>query len=469
MSFFTVWGLILMLLKCLGPFYVGVFSGYPYQYEGCASRTGRGLFLFSSMMVMLFSILAISQGLTGLHDTTDTIDAANQDVVKIQTEFQELVSVLDSKARSALPIRDQLVSLLKDDICPLLPDGNMVLRQAGNQTFSSLTELENFLADDLKKFEKVMRQVAHATKEIDTAVQNLEFTTGAAVGIMIPFFIIPSLLAVALLMGWTETYYDAFFTFTEWFTMPVFIVMIIFAYVACGFVVMATEGNADFCVSGSTSTPQSAILNILERYNLMEGELYYDAVKFYSHQCLVDNPFAFLEIYYDNLVAVEASLAVLEATISGASPINLSQQCGIDYSATLELVWQLQAHIEILGDATKRSLQLLQCSSVVPLYTNSVYKATCDNNVTAALWLFSCSFIICIFGMLMITLRGACYPLLPWDDEKDLYSTESSDLDIVEIDTGDNDGYEVEGASSSLSMNLKNEIASGFEDSDPKR
>jgi hypothetical protein len=441
-SFFTVWGFIILLLKCLGPFRVGVFSGYPYQVAGTATSIGRGVFLFSSMMVMLFSTLAISQGLTKLQDTADTIDAVNQDMAKVQAELKQLTHMLRSRAQSALPIRDQLVDVLKGDICPLLPNAKEGLRQDGLQTLDSLTDLEDFLAGELTNVTQSLRQVAHASEEVKAAVEDVEFTSGGIAAVMILFFIVPSLLAVSLLMGWTETYYDAFFTCTECFTMPVFVVMIIFAYVSSGFIVMATEANADFCAAGYTPTPESTILNIMGRYNLHEGDLYYDAVKFYSQQCSVKSPFEFLETYYDNLVAARGALAGMETTIISASPSTLSMDCGQDYSATLEVAVQLQAHIDILRDTAKRSLELLSCSSIVPLYTNSINKGVCEENMAAALWLFSCSLFISFFGMLMITLRGACYPLLIWDDEKDLYSTESSGAGSAANGTGDDEGTE---------------------------
>lgn len=445
MSIFTAWGWVILFLKCLGPFYVGVFSGYPYQDDNCTSRTGRGMFLFSSLMVILFSILATTQGLTKLENTAGTVDATNQDVIKIRNELSDIVTVMRSQAHDALPVRDEIIDFLGGDICPLVNGHKIFLRQTGQQVFDSLTTLDNFLADELTQIEKALRQVTHANTEIDNTMEKVEFTTGVIVGIMIPFFIVPSLLIACLLMGWAETYYDGFFNVTEWLIMPFFVVMIIFAYLACGCVMLATESNADFCSGGVDSSPESTILNIMGRYNLEEGELYYDVINFYSHQCstesLSSSPFAFLEQYYNDLLGATESIRTFQGMIDTASSLeNLSQECGVDYNAYKELLLKLQAHSDILGDASRRSLELMSCRSIVPLYTNLVYDATCDENMTAALWLFSCSLIISFFGMVMITLRGACYPLLVWDDDDEkgsFYSTESSNANLHEISSGE--------------------------------
>ena len=239
-------------------------------------------------------------------------------------------------------------------------------------------------------------------------------------------------------MGWTETFVESYFCFTEWFTMPFFIVMIMFSFVGCGFVVLATEGNADYCSGGVESTPEGTILNIMAQQNLSQGEIYYDAIKFYSHQCTVANPWDFLENYHNDLVETSLALDAFGKAIAEVNAENLSKQCGVDYVSVSELIAQLQSHSSILIETVARSLELLRCSSIVPLYTNSVYEATCQSNLTAATWIFASSFVISFFGMLMIMFRGAYFPLFIWE-EKDEYSTGSDEeeAELEEVGTED--------------------------------
>jgi hypothetical protein len=431
MSFFTVWGLLLLLFKCLGPDKVGILSGYPYEQEGLASKFGRGTFLFSAVMVMIFSILAVTKGLTKLQDTTDTIDATNQDVVKIHYEFETLMASLSTVSRQATPIRDELVDFLNGDICPLIPgfSSNTDIRQFGQEALSALNVLSGFISDELQDVTKALKQVGIATHNVDEAVQHVAFTSGAAVGIMIPYFIVPALLIVTLIMGWTETYIEEYFCFTQWFTLPMFILMVIFSYMACGFVVLAAESNSDFCAGGTESTPEATIANILSRYDLTEGEIYYDAIKFYSNQCMVEGPWGFFEKFYGDLLQAESTLSEMANLITQVSPESISVACGVTYTSTLQLISQLTAHTTILIEASQRSLDLLSCSNVVPLYTSAVYESTCQNNMTAASWLFACALVVSFFGMLMITLRGSYYPFYIWEG-KDEYSTEDSDEDF---------------------------------------
>jgi len=437
MSIFTVWGLILCLFRCLGPFRVGVFSGYPYinSKDEWISTTGRCIFLCSALMVMSFSILAICKGLTKLQDTTETIDTMNQIFVQIHSEFLPLLSNLNTTGESALPIRDELINILNNDLCPLYPNGNMDLRQRGQQTFSSLTYLDDFLAHEYEEMETTLRQLHHANQEIDSTVEKFYFTKGASTAtILIGFFIVPSLLFVSLILGWMETFYDGYFTVTEKAIIPLFCLMTIGSYVACGFLFMATEGNADFCISDmDTKNPQSTILKILERYHLKKGNLYYDSIKFYSHQCTVESPFEFLETYDQSLTMSDSSLTQMRGTIDGGSIADLSQKCGIDYNVILELVTQLQTHTTILSDTVQRILNLLRCESIVPLYTTVIYDSMCESNMNAWQWLFLSSFLITFFSMVMITFRGACYPLCTWDIDGDVNKSKD-DIDDTEDD-----------------------------------
>jgi hypothetical protein len=448
MSFFTVWGLLILLFKCLGPFRVGVFSGFPYQRDGWASRTGRGLFLFSGLIVMIFSILIVTKGLTQVQNTTDIIDATNQDVMKIQSEFSDLTTNLKNVARDAMPIRDELVAFLNGDICPLVPgDADTdIFRQLGRRSLIALNELSTFISGELVGVETALEQLSHGTDQVGKALDRVDFTSGAVVGIMIPYFVVPAMLLVALFMGWTETFVERYFCFTEWFTMPFFIVMIMFSYVGCGFVVLATEGNADYCSGGVQSTPEGTILNIMARQNLTQGEIYFDAIKFYSQQCAAANPWEFLENYHNDLVEASVALEGFGKAIAEANAENLSKQCGVDYVSESELITQLQSYTSVLIETVNRSMELLRCSSIVPLYTNSVYEATCQSNMTAATWIFGSSFVISFFGMIMIMFRGAYFPLFVWE-EKDEYSTGSDedDAELHEVPTEEQGSEYIDG------------------------
>lgn len=286
-----------------------VFSGHPFRSESTFSTIARSIFAFSSVMVIIFSIVCVTQGLTEVQTTADQVDATNHDVMKIHDEFVRISTSLNGVSRAATPVRDQLVSFLKDDVCPLAPGSatEMNIRQIGRNTLDALEDLSNFIEDELIDVDNALKTVQKTTEYVDKVVQKTSFTGPAAAAVMIPYFIVPALLLVTLLMGWFEVYSEAYYSFSTWFLMPLFVLMVIFAYVATGWAALSTEGNADFCSGGATSTPEGTIQRALWQHNLNGGQLYYDAMMFYSNQCQTDSPWEFLEDYYGDLVSHPSS------------------------------------------------------------------------------------------------------------------------------------------------------------------
>ena len=108
------------------------------------------------------------------------------------------------------------------------------------------------------------------------------------------------------------------------------------------------------------------------------------------------------------------------------------------------MLLQLQDLITILAQVSIRALNLMSCRSIVPLYTTSIYEATCTMSPIGLTWVFSCSVVISFFGMLTIMFRGAYYPIdYYYYDEKDIYPTEDEsggdDVDEPLVDSDCND------------------------------
>jgi hypothetical protein len=63
-------------------------------------------------------------------------------------------------------------------------------------------ELSDFIKDELTTMNQALLQTRRATDDISEASEDIQFTGGAATGVMIPYFIVLALLLVALLLGW---------------------------------------------------------------------------------------------------------------------------------------------------------------------------------------------------------------------------------------------------------------------------
>ena len=123
---------------------------------------------------------------------------------------------------------------------------------------------------------------------------------------MLPYFIVPALLLVTLCFGWYEIYAESYYCFTTYLLMPLFILMVVFAYLVAGFAVLTAEANSDWC----SPAPEATIDRVLVTQGLLSSgnndtRFYYDMITFYTHQCSKPSPWGFLEGYHEDLVSKE--------------------------------------------------------------------------------------------------------------------------------------------------------------------
>lgn len=303
MSFFLVWTFIICLLKCIGPRYVGVLSGFPFKREGYKSRTGRVTLIFSCLSIIVLAVLVVVKGLAELQITSDTIALTSADVTAISTELGSIVDHLRNVTEWITPVRDSLVTVLQEDICPLQPgsESETDVRLIGNDTLVAMTRLDNFIANDLDDVEQVLVQLTRATTDVEQAVSDVQFNSAVVSAVMIPYYIIPAFLILAVVMGWNQIFSENYYNFVTWFIIPFLCLLTAFAIVVSGWVVLSIEANSDFC----SPTPEDTISSILQQYNLQSEEMYYDVITFYTRQCDVNvatNPWIFLEAFFDQLV-----------------------------------------------------------------------------------------------------------------------------------------------------------------------
>ena len=325
-SFFSVWGFIILLFKTLGQKRVGFLSGHSFTHVNWKSTTARSIYLISNLLVFIFSILVVTKGIASLDKTTDTIDAVNQDVIKIHDELTTITSNLRSIAREATPVRDQLVNFFENDTCPLQP-GSIVEQQIlalGEDSLDAMKELDNFMENELVNVQGALAETEIATQDIADAVEGTQFTGPKTAAIMIPFLVVPTFLLVALFMGWCEVYYEWYYCFVTWFILPLFVVMVMFAFFASAFGALGTEGNADFCSGGVSNTPEETIHMVLSEYGQTNDNFYYNAVTFYSNQCKAGvNPFEFMQDYYVQLVSNISPLLVWAGLLVIIAPLTI--------------------------------------------------------------------------------------------------------------------------------------------------
>jgi hypothetical protein len=303
--FFATWGACLLRFKCLGQHRMGFLSGHAYQKQDKSARTGRLVFVISSVLVIVFTILLASKGLSELDATAHTLDATNLDILDIHGEFVGISNDIKISALLSIPLRNRIVSSLKKDACPLIPGLQHVpdVLQIPGSSLEAMESLSYLIVDHFRKMDADFEQVIGETYGIDAIVESVESSSKALSIIVILCYFATALMIFNLVLGWLGIYRNKrYYSLVFYVLLPVFVLVVIFASVGAASAVLAIEGTADFCSGGATGTPEGTIQRILWQKNMFEG-FGPDTVAFYTSQCRTEGPWDFLERYYGALVS----------------------------------------------------------------------------------------------------------------------------------------------------------------------
>eukprot|EP00536_Pseudo-nitzschia_multiseries_P010195 jgi/Psemu1/25317/gm1.25317_g len=424
-TIFVFWAISICILKCIGPQHVGFLAGFPFREEGVRSACGRVVFSVSAWMMIISTIVLITKGLTGLQQLSDTVAMTNYDIQLIEKEVQSIVTTLLVVSAKTSPIRDELVDFLKRDICPLEPgsDTEDQVRSVGEDTYDAMIDLDDFIEGYLTDVEDGVNQTNKFTNRVKGITDRAQFVNNPKVtAVVFPYFIVPSILLVAICMGWWDVFSETFYTLINWVILPLLVVMTAGAIVAGAWLIIAVEANADLCISAGA--PEGTILGILNNLDLEDDSG--------SESKDLNGPSD--NFFYDVMARGKAILGEFIRSIEDTTLEQLSQECGQEYGPIVELLIQLQDLITILSQTSIRALTLMSCRNIVPLYTASIYDATCTQAPVSFMWVFACTMCIAFFGMMCIMFRGAYYPIdyYYYDSrkgERDLYPTDEDSYD----------------------------------------
>lgn len=423
-------------------------------------------------MMIVCTIILVTKGLTELQGVSNKVAVVTRDAQKIEAEMETIITNLRTNSEQAKPIKNAIVDFLSQDICPLKPGSatESRIRSIGNDANLVMIELDDFVLSDYESVIQGLQQTKITTTKIAQA--NPQFDSIKTTAVIIPYFIIPAVIFIAVGMGYYDVFSEGFYTVLTWCILPILVLLTIAAIVGAGWIAFAIEANSDFCYP----SPEQTIYNILTRQfpnatrpsmsasleqidtgvplssvnsfsdsSAADGiptfdNFFYDTVLFYSNQCdttKVKNPWLFLESHYDDLGQARNVLIEFLKLLNKVTLAQLTQECGAEYAPIYSLLTQLQTYVEALSDVSTRALDLVACQNIVPLYTAVIYDATCTYSVVGATWMLSCSICIAFFGILCIMFRGAYYPLGYYyyessDGEKSLYGTSEDGDDSSE-------------------------------------
>eukprot|EP00978_Attheya_sp_CCMP212_P006057 scaffold13640_cov65-Attheya_sp.AAC.3 len=107
---FVLWGILLLIFKCLGQKRVGFLSGSAFASPKDSKKPIiiRSAFLISAFLILVFSGLSVTRGLNNLYNTVDTLIDSSREINKLMDDANVVSSSLASAGSTTRATRDLL-------------------------------------------------------------------------------------------------------------------------------------------------------------------------------------------------------------------------------------------------------------------------------------------------------------------------------------------------------------------------
>lgn len=412
------------------------------RWERRATRS-RIAFLVSGLVLIIFAILFVSQGLQQVEQTRQIADTSLDSVRVLMDEATILAEDLRDVGATAIGLRNKLVKeLAKDRLCPNDPNylaqdeiGNALNANAG-AAIDMLELLGEFATKDIQQMEDGLTQGHGIVNDIDFLVEAAGENEWVGIAFAIPLVTLTALLMVGAMAAQGHVMNDCGHFTLSWIILPLFVVWIVTSYFLCAGIAISASANADFCSGGDDMTPDSTILMSARNAGIEESSVEYEIARYYLKQCTEDaqvDPFLFLRTHDAEIASAKTIVLELTKSLQTIDVATLSFQCGRDYEPLVASLDTMMSILNGLEKSAEMGLSLLSCERIVPIYADIVYDGTCNYSVTGFTWMFSSLLVISAMGMIMIMLRSSYHNNVNLSDAN--YSGSSGGNDPTDEDS----------------------------------
>lgn len=470
-SIFVAWTILLAVFKCLGARRVGFLSGSAFVRPSDPATDHRRpfvcrmVFLNATVLFIVFSVLFVTQGLTNIMATFDTVVGTAgvssnsqhfmrflvaactypplnltfsffyQQINSITSDIDDFMIQMTVVEDNATAVGRSLLGSLGGAQCLELRPG----REAEMKEVIAALEASLIALNGLKPTEDQTEEFKNATTYIDEQVgeagkeaENLTIGDWQSLLVIIPYMIVPGSLLLGVCIAWFDVDLPWLRLVLSYILLPIFIIQVIFAYSFSAALLIAASANADFCSGGETRTPDGTILSILIRKGFKDDDLVFRIAEYYIDQCVDSElyPFDFLERYQ---LQISASLEKLGEFAQVVADANRAGDCPDEVGMLDGLSRSMIKFLADLSTNIRTMLDSLDCTKVIALYTNPVYNGTCTYSITGFTWAFSTFAAVGAMGLIMIMLRSS------W--QLDTSRKVEVEMKISEVDQDEYGGY----------------------------
>mmetsp|Transcript_49514 Transcript_49514/g.149218 ORF Transcript_49514/g.149218 Transcript_49514/m.149218 type:complete len:613 (-) Transcript_49514:406-2244(-) len=440
---FFLWTVSIFVFMCLGQREAGFLSGYPFlepepevdEYQQPKPfkrpRRIRFTFLVCNILVIMFSVLFVTEGIKNLQATTNSFSESTKQVNSLASSSYSIADDLHDVGTSTAPVRDFLVSKL-GNFCPNDPNleehTGVDFDAIASTAVEKLELLKNFVDNDVVDFRDYVGQVEDSSHEVDTALNSYDVSEWKVMLYVLPMIILPSFLLIGLFMAWFNVSFKEYQCLLRYLIFPLFGIVVVLSWVFCSLFGFVSVTNADFCSGGEASqvSPEGTFMDILAEQDLTSDSIIYRSIEYYVRGCSTSFPFSFIDTYKNDLEIALNATADFSLSIDAVGVSELNELCGSDFSDVASNLNVVETNLDKLLRSAARGLELISCESIRPLYETTFHDGLCMYSVSGFTWVFSSLLVISFCGMLMITFRSAVYDIIWWEDQDGTKAYEGS-------------------------------------------
>ena len=162
-------------------------------------------------------------------------------------DAKDITDSLQSIGDSSIAARDKLVTYL-GNFCPnssnLLQQTGFDLDAMAQTAIDLLNQLGDFINNNLMEVQNGIQASLQTTDSVDNIITKYDIHDWQSLIIIVPYIIVPSVLLVGLMLAAFNVSFAWFTCTITWFFIPLFAVMVTFAYIASSVLVSASVMNA---------------------------------------------------------------------------------------------------------------------------------------------------------------------------------------------------------------------------------
>lgn len=380
----------------------------------------RLIFILCGLTCITFGFLLVTMGVTNLQTTVNTIDDRAYDLNQLAEGTVVLIRRgMRNLNTGASAVRNVIVTEMGNDtaFCPSDPSLSnsqiaRELQESKDKVIEMLDQLDDFQDGILGDLESSMKVIADGTGEVMKHTSDFDMNDWQSLIVVIPYTVIPSFLIVAALLAMFDVSSRRYSCFINWFILPIFIIMTTVAFVIAASMSIAAGVNSDFCLPGGRpdGSPDETILAIMEQKQYNKSSIEYRVASYYISQCdgSVEDPWLEIRQYGPELDESIVSMTSLLTNLTNNDILDvLAVYCNRNFDLFEPVIMAMIDIVTILKTTQSAVLDIARCGRLIPLYTDTTYKAGCEYAPSAVFWVFYSSLILGVFGMGMITTRSA--------------------------------------------------------------